>query len=496
MVPLTDNSRTTSHWRRFRRHVRADATGFWLLILVVLWISGIITGYQKPEVEVEGEASDPVAEAFDPAVQNSALLSWDRMYRLNAATEDESQWVRWMMRHEASLGLLEHARDALHNLWLEQSLDRRGCTNLAVMESFLQEKSPAQGKREAAPYDEASGEDLPAFDVEPFVKRALGQKRWSQQTWQQWEKRLQGEDVFWWEVEYLEKRAKAQRVTLLDDEIAEQRDRNKRLLEKNYWASLGNVGLLVAGMFSLPIGVRRMARGWQTRDSGRGVRYVNRISLSLMILLLLAFDFSNNLLFELLRWMLSAWEDNVWCVMVQDTLWRALPTLAMLWFLFRKPKWMVRSFGLNHRPQWSVILSLYAVLMALDFVLVGLMTWTESGVSSEELDPLEHGWAGLIFGLVSACVMAPIMEEFIYRGFLFQGLLRKTGFFVAVVVSSTVFAVSHFYDLYGTISVGLCGMATAYAYVTTRSLLNAILLHAIYNLSITIPGWLLFHAPL
>jgi membrane protease YdiL (CAAX protease family) len=489
MEPLTDSSRIRSDWHRFRRYVRADVTGFWLLMLLILWIAGIITGYQRPEQEADGEE-------FHPAAQNSALLSWDRIYRLNAATEHQSEWVRWLMRHEASEDLLEQAREELHQLWLEQSLDRRGCTTLAVMENFSREKKTVQGKREAEPSDDEVEEELPAFDVEPFVKSALKQKRWSERVWQQWEQRFQGGDVFWWEVEYVERRAKAQGVTLLDDEIALQRQRNDRLLENSYWASVGNVCLLVAGMFSLPWGLRRMAGGWKSRQCERRVRYVNRISLSLIILLLLAFDFSNNLLFELLRTMLGAWEHNVWCVMVQDTLWRALPTLLMLWFLFRKPKWMVRSFGLDHRPQWSVILSLYALLLVLDFFLLGLMSWMESGVSSYELDPMEQGWTGLIYGLVSACVMAPVMEEFIYRGFLFQGLLRKTGFFVAVLLSSMVFAVSHFYDLYGTISVGLCGMATAYAYVTTRSLLNAILLHAVYNLSITIPGWVLFHAPL
>lgn len=101
-----------------------------------------------------------------------------------------------------------------------------------------------------------------------------------------------------------------------------------------------------------------------------------------------------------------------------------------------------------------------------------------------------------MYGLISACLVAPLAEEFLYRGFLFQSLWRKTGFLMAALLSSLVFSVTHFYDLYGTISVALCGMATAWLYASTRSLTNAILLHMVYNLSITIPSWLLFHQEL
>jgi membrane protease YdiL (CAAX protease family) len=49
--------------------------------------------------------------------------------------------------------------------------------------------------------------------------------------------------------------------------------------------------------------------------------------------------------------------------------------------------------------------------------------------------------------------------------------------------------------MYGTISVGLFGAASALLYLATRSLTNAILLHMLYNLTITVPMWMLYHSP-
>jgi membrane protease YdiL (CAAX protease family) len=109
------------------------------------------------------------------------------------------------------------------------------------------------------------------------------------------------------------------------------------------------------------------------------------------------------------------------------------------------------------------------------------------------IDPMEHGWRGLCYGLLSACIMAPVMEELIFRGFLMNPLLRKWGFWIAAFVTTLLFAISHYYDLYGTISVGLFGFSAAAIYYLTRSLTNTIILHVIYNFTITLPVWLIFH---
>ena len=109
---------------------------------------------------------------------------------------------------------------------------------------------------------------------------------------------------------------------------------------------------------------------------------------------------------------------------------------------------------------------------------------------------MDSGIFGLVFLIVSACLVAPIAEEILYRGILFRSLANKTGVLAAAVLSSVVFASLHFYDFYGFASVATFGLVCALLYQATGSLSNVVLLHMLYNTSITLPQWTIYHAPL
>jgi membrane protease YdiL (CAAX protease family) len=79
---------------------------------------------------------------------------------------------------------------------------------------------------------------------------------------------------------------------------------------------------------------------------------------------------------------------------------------------------------------------------------------------------------------------------------LHRSLSNKMGVLAAAVISSVVFASLHFYDIYGLASVATFGFVCALAYQSTGSLLNVIALHMLYNASITLPEWTIYHAPL
>ena len=64
------------------------------------------------------------------------------------------------------------------------------------------------------------------------------------------------------------------------------------------------------------------------------------------------------------------------------------------------------------------------------------------------------------------------------------------------VLSSAVFAMLHFYDGYGLVSVGVFGFSCALLYSGTGALATVIVLHVLYNTSIKIPEWIVYHAPL
>ncbi|RYD28341.1 MAG: CPBP family intramembrane metalloprotease, partial [Verrucomicrobiaceae bacterium] len=106
----------------------------------------------------------------------------------------------------------------------------------------------------------------------------------------------------------------------------------------------------------------------------------------------------------------------------------------------------------------------------------------------------DAGWQGLVFAIVSACLVAPVAEEILYRGVLFRSLANRTGVWAAAALSAVIFSAVHFYDLQGFLSVAIFGFAAALLYAATGSLLPAILLHVLHNALIKIPAWIFYHS--
>jgi membrane protease YdiL (CAAX protease family) len=80
-----------------------------------------------------------------------------------------------------------------------------------------------------------------------------------------------------------------------------------------------------------------------------------------------------------------------------------------------------------------------------------------------------------------AVVAAPFMEEFVYRGFLFNALLRYMPVWVAAVVSGLLFGASHA-SWSALLPLAASGVVLAYVYVRSGSLTASMLTHALFNL--------------
>ena len=90
-----------------------------------------------------------------------------------------------------------------------------------------------------------------------------------------------------------------------------------------------------------------------------------------------------------------------------------------------------------------------------------------------------------------AVVLAPVVEEFLYRGVLLSALVRGTGAIAALVVSSALFALVHApAEPQAVVPLFFLGMALAYAAYRTRSLVAPVLAHALFN-GLMISGTLL-----
>ena len=89
---------------------------------------------------------------------------------------------------------------------------------------------------------------------------------------------------------------------------------------------------------------------------------------------------------------------------------------------------------------------------------------------------------------LAVVIAAPFSEEFLFRGFLFEGLyrsrLKAAG---AILITSLVWTVIHQqYDLLQMLWILVAGVLLGIARVTTGSLLLCILLHAFMNLIATV----------
>ena len=86
----------------------------------------------------------------------------------------------------------------------------------------------------------------------------------------------------------------------------------------------------------------------------------------------------------------------------------------------------------------------------------------------------------LIWLTIAGAVAAPVVEEFLFRGLLFQFVRSHRALWVAVVVSSLAFAVAHFVPVLIPV-LFVFGIAEAFVFHRYGSIYPAIALHALNN---------------
>jgi len=143
-----------------------------------------------------------------------------------------------------------------------------------------------------------------------------------------------------------------------------------------------------------------------------------------------------------------------------------------------------RVFGLRATAFWPAVG--WAVLAYGAYVVVTAI-WAQIVDLDEEQEVLDAlGVDDSAFALVSAafivCVLAPVVEEFFFRGF-FYGSLRRLGVAPAALVSGAVFGGIHAGSspVEALVPLAVLGVALCLLYEKTGSLYPCIVLHAINN---------------
>jgi membrane protease YdiL (CAAX protease family) len=156
---------------------------------------------------------------------------------------------------------------------------------------------------------------------------------------------------------------------------------------------------------------------------------------------------------------------------------------ALVYVLTRYTYWRTKTVGVpNVLPEhagrafgWGLGLGLAAAAVGLAYLLVLRTTpwWAGQAQANAGLH-IQTYWL-----LLLTVLLAPLCEEFIFRGLVFGGLRRSIGLPLSMVMSAALFAIVH--PPVSMLPVFGLGLLTAYAYERGKGLLAPMLVHAIYN---------------
>ncbi|HLK43013.1 MAG TPA: CPBP family intramembrane glutamic endopeptidase [Thermoleophilia bacterium] len=140
----------------------------------------------------------------------------------------------------------------------------------------------------------------------------------------------------------------------------------------------------------------------------------------------------------------------------------------------------VRSTLALRRPDMPAAAKLAAALVvaviAVNLVADGLTNASVKQGIAPTHDPRTHGqWVALVIALVALIVVAPVAEEFVFRGLAFATLGRYS-----LVASAALFAVAHGMAVL-LVPVFLAGLALGYARQRTGSLYTGMAMHMTLN---------------
>lgn len=170
-------------------------------------------------------------------------------------------------------------------------------------------------------------------------------------------------------------------------------------------------------------------------------------------------------------------------------------TLGTLWWLHSlKKQPFLKSVGLGSKPK-IIFLGYSAATYGLYFLtLLATVAIAKKLIPSLDLDQAQQlGFESakgldLIFVFLTLVVLPPIVEEILFRGFLFSRLRLQIGVYAAAIITSTIFALAHTEFLgdnplnwIAALDTFVFSFFLIVLYVKTKSLWPSIFLHGIKN---------------
>ena len=404
--------------------------------------------------------------SYAPGTEEIALVKIDRDLRLADAMRSDPAWLRWIAGAAEPAQARRNALESLDKLAAGRAMSERGLEVATIIHAT----------NEGLPVAQKLTETLGSQSIEEFERVS---------------KKLKRHQGTWWQAKWAES---CERDRMPAEAWHSSYAADLQQIRARAVGARGFVWLTgVAGLLFLPMTIRRGVQAFRSQPSGYAAAWPMRLGLTVFLVATLAWiGFTTTL--EVMIGVLPGLPPLVGILL--DSAARILPTVIALALLFRRPSHIVRALGLNRGFRPGLVFGWTAILMLVDQVLRQTLGAASANEPGGGLSAGDAGLWGLVFAVVSACLLAPVSEEILYRGVLFQSFRNRIGLLAGAALSSGIFTILHFYDGYGLASVWIFGVSCAILYAATGSLAATIALHMLYNSLIKLPEWLVYHAPL
>jgi uncharacterized protein len=156
------------------------------------------------------------------------------------------------------------------------------------------------------------------------------------------------------------------------------------------------------------------------------------------------------------------------------------PTLAVLWVATRMAGRQFSEYLALNWPSRNELILAFAVTTVL--LLVEFVLWP-GGSSADPLYTV-RGAGGLLALLIGGCIAGPIMEEFVFRGFMFRGWSESfLGPVGAIVLTSALWGMYHTqYDWFARFWIFVCGLVLCTFRWRSNSTWLTVIVHSAVNI--------------
>lgn len=134
------------------------------------------------------------------------------------------------------------------------------------------------------------------------------------------------------------------------------------------------------------------------------------------------------------------------------------------------------------------ILYVFAINIIFAFIFTCALGWLDlffgltdpNWTSIFDIDSVNISAGAFLLSAIASIIFAPVFEELVFRGVLFNRLKIRTGIVPAMIISSFIFAIGH--DFGGITSAFLFGLCMCILYLKTDNILVTMSVHFINNL--------------